>query len=67
MLTAESEMDCCLNSATQTEEHSGSSNACVCVPLSVMFVVAIILLSLSLVTTERGIFRLNSTLQVKIN
>ena len=42
MLTAESEMDCCLNSLTQTEEHSDASNACVCVPLPVIFVVAII-------------------------
>ena len=45
MLTAENEMDCCLNSPTQTVEHSDSLNVCVCVPLPVIFVVAIILLS----------------------
>ena len=31
MLTAENEMDCCLNSPTQTGEHSDSSNNDVCV------------------------------------
>ena len=44
MLTAENEMDCCLNSPTQTVEHSDSLYVCVCVPLPVIFVVAIILL-----------------------
>ena len=58
MLIAENEMDCCLNSSTQTEEHSDSSNVCAFVPLPVIFVVAFILLSFplfsafSLVTTR---------------
>ena len=64
MLTAENEMDCCLNSPTQTGLHTNLSNAVVCVPLPVIFVVAIILqsfpllCSLSLVTTRN-----NSSLQ----
>ena len=47
VLTAENEMDCFLNSATQTGEHSDASNVCRCVPLPVIFVVAINLLFFS--------------------
>ena len=42
MLTAENEMDFCLYSPNQTGEHSNLSNVFLCVPLSVIFVVAII-------------------------
>ena len=45
MLTAENEMECCLNSTSQTGEHKNMSNACVCVPFPVIFVVSIILFS----------------------
>ena len=48
VLTAENEMDCFLNSPTQTGEQSDASNVCRCVPLPVIFVVAINLLSFPL-------------------
>ena len=52
MLTAENEMDCCLNSPTQTGERSDSSNNGVCVSFPVIFFVSIILQSLFLDTTR---------------
>ena len=60
-LTAENETDCCFNSPTQTGEHSNPSNVVVCVPLPVIFFVAIILLSFPLfcrlsLDTTRNIF-----------
>ena len=71
MLTAENEMECCLNSTSQTGEHNNMSNVCVCVPFLVIFVVAIILLSFLLFAgypqLQQGIYRLKSTLQVKIS
>ena len=43
MLTAENEMDCFLNSPTQTGEYSDPSIVFVCVPLPVIFVVIAII------------------------
>ena len=71
MLIGENEIDCCLNSTTQTGEHTNISNVFVCVPFPVIFVVAIILLSfpplraLSLVTT--GNTRCNPLRQDQFN
>ena len=66
MLTAESETDCCLNSPTQTKEHSDPSNVSVCVSFPVIFVIAVILLSfypfVRYPQLQRGIFCFNSTL-----
>ena len=45
MLTAVNEMDYCFNSSTLKGEQSDPSNVFVCVLLSVIFAVAIILLS----------------------
>ena len=42
MLTAEKEINCCCNPTTKEGEHRNTSYAFVCVPLSVEFVVAII-------------------------
>ena len=70
MLAAENETDCCLNSVTRIEKHSGPSNVFVCVSFPVIFVVAIILLSfypfVRYPYLQRVIFGLNSTLKVKI-
>ena len=73
MLTAENDIDCCLNSPAQTEEHSDSSNVCVCVLLSDRFVVVIILPSfplsckLSLVTTRNISSSQHHLLQGQLN
>ena len=48
MLTAENVMDCCFNSPTQTGEHCHPSKSFVCEPLPVIFVVAIIVVSILL-------------------
>ena len=66
MLTAENEMDCFLNSPIQTGGHSNLSNVFDCVPVPVIFVVAIFLLSRPLfcelfLVTNKGYFVLTAT------
>ena len=73
MLTAENEMECCLKSTSQTGEHINLSNVFVCVPLPVIFVVAIILLSfllfcrLSLVITRNISSKRRPPIQDQLN